>query len=342
MQNTPHQKGKVKLSSISESATSKMLVFCLATLCGFFVVGCARWGFWLKPEDRPFCIIALPDTQLYSLYHPDIFRCQTQWIRANKTKMNIMCVVHEGDITHTNTGPEWRNVDRAIRVLEGVVPYCLAIGNHDMSTSGTAKDRDTALFDRFFPPARLSKYRWYGGHFANSIQNAYYLFHAGGMKFLVICLEFGPRDQVLEWANRVVSAHSDYRTIVVTHNYMYSDDTRSGEGDKWNPHGYGCKGNDGEEMWEKFVSKHENIFLVLSGHILNDGLGKQTSIGVHGNQVHELLANYQMKPNGGNGWLRIMKFVPRKNKIYVRTYSPWLNRWAKDPDNHFELDYRMR
>jgi len=48
------------------------------------------------------------------------------------------------------------------------------------------------------------------------------------MKFIVICLEFGPRDTVLEWANKIVSEHKDRKAIVVTHNYMYSDDTRVG------------------------------------------------------------------------------------------------------------------
>jgi len=83
------------------------------------------------------------------------------------------------------------------------------------------------------------------------------------------------------------------------------------------PHSYGCKGNDGDEIWEKLVRKHRNIFLVLIGHILNDGLGKLTSIGDKGNQVHQILANYQMKKNGGNGWLRIMKFLPAENKIII-------------------------
>ena len=129
------------------------------------------------------------------------------------------------------------------------------------------------------------------------------------------------------------------RVIVVTHSYMYSDDTRVGPGDDWNPRRYAPNKNDGDDMWEKFVRKHQNIFLVLSGHILHDGLGRLTSTGDKGNKVHEILANYQVRGKGGDGWLRIMTFQPARNKIVVTTYSPVLERYATDADNQFELEW---
>jgi len=101
-------------------------------------------------------------------------------------------------------------------------------------------------------------------------------------------------------------------------------------------------GNDGEQIWQKFVRKHENIFLVVSGHIGGDGMGKLTSKGDHGNPVHQLLANYQGRPRGGDGWLRILRFLPKENKISVRTYSTFHDKYDDDPQNQFELDYRMR
>jgi len=80
-------------------------------------------------------------------------------------------------------------------------------------------------------------------------------------------------------------------------------------------------------------------------HTLGDGFGRLTSTGVNGNLVHQILANYQDPPipsgNGGNGWLRIMKFVPRENNIEVRTYSPWLDKFAAEEQNQFDLAYRM-
>ena len=37
-----------------------------------------------------------------------------------------------------------------------------------------------------------------------------------------------------------------------------------------------------------------------------------------------------------------MKFIPRQNKISVRTYSTFHHRYDDDPQNQFELEYRMR
>jgi hypothetical protein len=317
-------------------------IICVLTVAASLSGGCRSVPREKSGERKPFTIVALPDTQIYSESIPDIFCRQTEWIKENREKLNIVCVVHEGDITNRNSEKEWDVANKAMSVLDGEVPYFMAVGNHDMAPGGSASTRDAALFDKAFPPSRFEEEVWYGGHLGESLKNAYYYFGAGGMEFLVLCLEFGPPDEVLDWANRVVREHKGRRIIVVTHCYMYFDDTRVGEGDSWSPHGYGGGGNDGEEMWEKFVCRNENIFLVLSGHILGDGLGRLTSTGERGNGVHQVLANYQMKPNGGDGWLRIMEFVPEENKILVSTYSPFLDEYAEDEQNKFELEYEMK
>ena len=104
------------------------------------------------------------------------------------------------------------------------------------------------------------------------------------MKFLVITLEFKPRDETLVWANKVVAAHPDYRIIVVTHSYL----TRK-KGQLSGVDHYGVKGNSGKSIWEKLVSQHKNIFLTLSGHDMENQL---TSQGKHGNEVHQVQADY--------------------------------------------------
>ena len=47
------------------------------------------------------------------------------------------------------------------------------------------------------------------------------------MKFLVLTLEFKPRDEALAWANRVAGQHADHRIIVVTHGYLTKDGRRA-------------------------------------------------------------------------------------------------------------------
>ena len=310
-----------------------VLIIALVLLGSCFAGGCGK--------AEPFCIVALPDTQLYAKLFPKIFESQTQWIVDNKDTRNIVFVLHEGDVTNENWKEQWDNADKAMSILDGKVPYAIAIGNHDMGPSGNTIGRKTVLFNKHFGVARFEKEPWYGGHYGDNNDNSFYLFKAGGMKFLIIALEFGPRDKVLDWANDVVSQHKDRRTIVLTHCYLTAGNKRITGNMPGSPPTYPCKGNDGEQIWQKFARKHANIFLVLCGH-LNGEAGRLTSVGEHGNKVHQLMANYQFGPKGGSGWLRVLRFVPAENKIYVTTYSPYLKKSRTDVKHQFALDYDMR
>ena len=176
-------------------------------------------------------IVVLPDTQYYAESFPDIFTAQTQWIAANKVTSNIVFVLHEGDITQNNNEAEWQNAVSSMSVLDGVVPYALSPGNHDTGASGppSADTRDTTLYNTYFPVTLYETLPTFGGVFeAGKLDNSFHFFSAAGTDWLVVALEFGPRDPVLDWANQVVAANPDRRVIVVTHAYLYSDDTLHG------------------------------------------------------------------------------------------------------------------
>ncbi|OYW10554.1 MAG: hypothetical protein B7Z53_00710 [Rhodospirillales bacterium 12-71-4] len=52
-----------------------------------------------------------------------------------------------------------------------------------------------------------------------------------GTKWLVLSMEFGPRDDVLRWAGEVLDAHLDHRVIIVSHsltNYASRHDPAGG------------------------------------------------------------------------------------------------------------------
>ena len=153
------------------------------------------------------------------------------------------------------------------------------------------------------------------------------------MKFLIISLECKPRDEVLEWANQVVSEHPDHRVLVLTHAYLKPNKSRDTSG------GVKAKGNTGEQTWQKFVSKHKNIFMVLCGH--HSGEAVRTSTGDHGNGVHQVLCDYQNMNNGGESWLRYMTFKPENDTISVHTYNPALDQYNEGPKSRFDLHYPM-
>jgi len=305
-------------------------VLLLVSLC---TVDRARVAFAAEDneDESGFSVVLLPDTQFYSQKYPDNYIAQTMWVRKQRTKDNIKFVIHLGDIVQTPTNePEWRNANRAMEIIDGVVPYSMAPGNHDM----VVKKRDSSLYNKYFSPARFNGRQWYGGHMGKNNDNNYCFFNAAGMKFMVLSLEFAPRDEALEWAAKVVKKHPDHRVIVVTHCYM-----RKTERDTACATAYKIEGNSGEQIWEKLVRKQPNIFFVISGHVL--GVGLQESTNDAGGKVIEMLTDYQGLPNGGNGWLRSLRFVPKENKIYVRTYSPVLEEENDDEKESFTLEYVM-
>jgi len=129
---------------------------------------------------------------------------------------------------------------------------------------------------------------------------------------------------------------------------MYSDDIRMSEkrDHKWLTQNYrigkdiGREAvNNWEQMWKKLVKNYPNILLVVSGHVLNEGIGKLVSEGTHGNKVYKMLANYQHgvegSGNGGNGFLRMIFINTKDSTISVKTYSPFLNKYKTETEQQF-------
>ncbi len=304
-------------------------------------------------DTKPFTIVALPDTQFYcdtrlklsaKWGNGDLrryFYAQTAWVRDNQERLDIAFLVHEGDVVQADAPEEWAIARKAMSALDGKVPYCMCLGNHDMGFKkadnkygGNIGLNRTTHFNTYFPRAKFAKRREFGGSFdPTRHDNSWYHFEKAGMKFLIISLECKPRDLVLEWANRVVARHPGHRVLVLTHAYMRADRSRKTDG------GMKPKGNNGEQTWQKFVRKHKNIFMVLCGH--HTGEAVRTDAGDHGNQVHQILCDYQGLHNGGESWLRYMVFNPETNKISIHTYNPVLDMFKNGASSRFDLHYQM-
>lgn len=301
-------------------------------------------------ETFPFTIAVLPDTQYYARDYPDIFVRQTEWLVANAEERNIRLMLHLGDITDRNTHAEWERANRSISLLDGVIPYVLATGNHDLLSGAGVRDRTSTHFNMYFPASRYQDLPSFGGLFeADRHENSYYTFNLGGEAYLVMSLEFGPRDEVLDWANHIVAEHPDHKVVVITHTYTSSSGRRvtpntTSASPQVYPLGQDPKQsvNDGEQMWDKFVRRHPNMFMVLSGHIATSTMRSQVAVGDHGNTVYEILMDYQGEPNGGDGWLVLLEFVD-ENTLEVRTYSPYRDEWENQKSvngftNRFNMD----
>lgn len=289
-----------------------------------------------------FTIIALPDTQYYSSSlnggSPAIFNAQTQWIVGQRAARNIAFVTQLGDcVEHGDNGGdpvEWNVADTAFDFLEDPMtttlphgmPYGIAVGNHDQSPVGDPNGA-TTFYNQFFGESRFLGRPYYGGHYGTNNDNHYELFSASGLDFIIIHLEYDPaaNPAVLAWANGLLQANPTRRGILVSHHFVNTG----------NPATFGTQG----QATYNALRANPNFFLMLNGHVAGEGRRQDT---FSGNTVNSLLADYQSRTNGGNGWLRILTFSPATDQIRVQTFSPTLNQFETDADSDFTLSYNMQ
>jgi len=270
-----------------------------------------------------FTIVALPDTQAYSKFYPDIFTNQTQWAVNNKDLLNIAFVTHEGDIVQNwdNDG-QWEAANTSMSILDGYIPYGIIPGNHDLGSPDEANP-DFSYFNNYFNYTRYENETWYGGHYpSDGNDNNYQLFSAGGMDFVILHLRYNSSGSELTWADSVLKNYSDRRAIVTTHYIIMPNATRPPMGD----------------TIFNALKNNTNLFLILGGHY--GPVGDRVDV-VNGHRIYQIVADWQHYTNGGNGWLRIMEFVPSENKICVKTYSPYLNQYNTSDENNFNISYDM-
>ena len=271
-----------------------------------------------------FTIIVLPDTQHYSEKHPQIFDNQTQWITENREKLNIVFVTHLGDIVNQWSDlNSWKDANSSMSKLNDNVPWGILPGDQD----GAPYIENLANYNTYFGYETFSDKNWYGGAYSNGNTNNYQLFSAGGDDYVIIHIQYAPSDDILIWASDIINQYSNRRVIISTHDYMAG-------------FGINLRSDVGEGIWQHLVKPHsDQIFLVLCGHWPEEGRRKDT---VGGFVVHQLLADYQFRANGGNGWLRILEFSPLQDQIFVKTYSPYLDKYETDLDSEFTLNHDMK
>jgi hypothetical protein len=307
--------------------------FSIAAILGLLSAGAAAVAAE-APDPAPegsFTVVMLPDTQDYSgggspsgeYSGPEVFHAITQWIVDNREAQRIAFVTHVGDIVNTAANrEEWEIARAALDRLHGVVPYGLAIGNHDMSTSTGEKP----LFEEFFGAERFAGFDWYGGS-ADNNANSYQLVSVEDVDLLFMHLECNAPDEVLAWAGEVLSAHPDRRAIITTHMWLgpvteWGDFSYNAIGKgrmQWTKcHRAGGRGNSPQAIWDELVRFHPNVMMVLCGDQRSTQALRMQTVGEEDNIVHEMLSDIR------DGYIRLLRFYPMQNRVDVMTFSPTL------------------
>ena len=166
---------------------------------------------------KPFSIILIPDTQGYTRdcgydreckAEENLYTRQMEWIRDNEKTENIKAAMHLGDITDDNQEVEWQLADYAHKKLEeSTIPYTVSTGNHDYrgmlysdtrpycGLKNSVYSRDRSLFETYFGMNRFEDKSWY--HASPYPGNSYITFTVGELKFLILALEYAPRQDVI-------------------------------------------------------------------------------------------------------------------------------------------------
>lgn len=312
-----------------------------------------------------FTIAIIPDTQGYygmaTKNQPDshdpltnqVFANHIAFIKGHLKDQNIVFVSHVGDIVDINVWAQWTLVRENLDQLHGLVPYGLAVGNHDMKNDGNA-----SLFQHYFPAERFREFPWYGGsfesakeeekHLANNV-NSYQLFSAGGLDFVFLHLECNAPDPVVAWANGILDRYASRRACISTHMDLgVIDEPKTQAGFSQDPQGRMRwrkikNGNTPEQLWDKLYRKHANLGFVFSGDQSRVTALHIDDVGDHGNTVHRLLSDYT-----SSGPMRLCRFLPAENKVQVITYDTTLHaltettKYKPERSEHqFTLDYNM-
>lgn len=246
-------------------------------------------------------------------------------------------------------------------MLDGKTPFAVVPGNHDHDAMWTDVNHppkavvkgpeDIGMlhaggltnFDAVFgaDSAFFKGKPWYVDSHDGGADSAQ-IFKAGGYTFLHIGLRFDPTNDSLAWAAEVIRKHPGLPTIVTTHDYMDNDGRRLP-----NPiidnNAVDPNDNTPQMVWDKFISQHDQIFLVLCGH--EHGQALRTDDNRFGHKVVQVLSDYQDRHQTaidagvnnpyvgiGDGWLRIMTFHlgDATPTIAVRTYSTVYNKSSRD------------
>lgn len=294
-----------------------------------------------SPDTNFFSIGLLPDTQKYvefldgGLTTDNIYLAQTTWLAQNFSQQRMVFISHLGDIVeHGERRSEWELASQAMAVLDSVeIPYGVMIGNHDFEDEWERPELGSPLFLEYFGTDRFAGKSWFGGTSANGLSN-FQLFETPAGNYLYLHLMVDSPGATLAWADSVIKAHPNVPTIITTHAYL-RDNGRiptsylsGGVDQQWD-------GISADSVFAGLVAPNEQVFMVTCGHISSEHV--QISKNLAGKDVIEMLQDYQNRPTGGEGFLRLLRFYPARAMIEVLTYSPWLQTFEVDANSLLRL-----
>lgn len=287
-----------------------------------------QWAEQYQPiTEFDYAFAVMGDTQIITDRYPDKLPILYDWLVNNVEQQKLKFVMGLGDITDRDTPTEWTHAKSCITKMNGVLPYSIVRGNHDSIANYTAyfttKEYEGVI----------------DGSYDDTMLNTYQTFEVGELKYLVLSMDITATESVMEWANNVITEHSNHNVIITTHIYLHATGKPLPDGSGTTKY----KGTiDCSQWWEKLIKKHANIVLVLSGHVPTDRIITNQREGDNGNVVTEMLVDPQgtdVKYEGA-GLIALLKFTEGGKHVNVEYYSPVHDKYFLD-ENQFSFDLNV-
>ena len=302
---------------------------------------------WLDLEDRDpdsyaYSMAVVGDTQWMTYLYPETLANMYNWIIENKDAKKISYVLGLGDINQHDTDEQWAITSELLKSLADTgIPQSIVCGGSHDSMPQYAKWIDTDYYVSAYSGIMEM------GFFDDptngpTLSNSYSIMTIGETKYMFLTLEYGPREAQVEWANEVIAAHPDCNVIISTHTYLYSDGTHHST---WDNSSCDKDGNSskycGDELWDALVRRHENIVMVLSGHVAGNDVIKSEVYGDNGNKIIELLVNPQVLDDQceGVGMVGMLYFSADGRTVDFEYYSTARDMYYREGSQFsFEMD----
>lgn len=198
---------------------------------------------------------------------------------------------------------------------------------------------------------------WYVDGYKGGASSAQ-MFSAAGYQFLHFAFEMQAGDAVVAWAQNVIDSHPGIPTLITTHDYLNPRGERQTAGLMDFALVDPLENNNAEELWQEFIRRNDQIFMVLSGHY--EGQAMRVDLNDDNHQVFQILSDYQGRgqagidagqPLGeqgavagiGDGWFREMVFHlgDESPRVDIKTFSSHYDRYSSELDSYANW-YRNR
>lgn len=334
--------------------------------------------------SQQFTIAVIPDTQNYTDFRyqtfsnppfdfdfSDVYKRQVEYIfnKSQDTESPVIFAIHLGDnVLHQNKHDiEWQIADNIISLLDDKIPFAMIPGNHDYDVrerKGNKPDKywsfyGSDTFVKYFgsESKHFKDKNWYIDSFNNGMSSAA-IINYQDVRMLFIGLEMEAGDECLEWAQNVIDKNNDIPTIIATHEFLsVNNEKNSGKARRLtSAYRRDYDSNTPKNIWEKFIKKNNQIFLVLCGHSYDNNRGENSRIDLNefGNPVYQILSDYEGRTElfnnmteenapkyGGDGWLRLLNFDLEKKQLHIQTYSTEFEIFETDEDSELFIDLKF-